>query len=261
MVNANAAGRVDVFNGNGSTNVTYASGGAGLGWISLDPIVYSLAPITTANFSNGWVNYGGAFAPVGFSLDNGSVYVSGLAKHAAYPKGKAVFTLPVGMRPANREIFTGMAQEVTARIDVLPTGEVLFISTKPVSGYASFSNVHFRAAGPVFTRIPLINYWVAYSGYAPASVNLAPDARVFIRGMIKSGRAASLGTLPAQFRPSARRMFTVACSTGSCRIDILPTGLIQLAGKKYGSTGATAWPSWISLSGIAYDATPDTTGF
>jgi hypothetical protein len=261
MVNNNAVGRVDVFNGVGSTNFSWSGGGAGIGWISLDSIVYSLMNHTGANFSNGWVNYGGVFEPVGFASDNGAVYVAGLAKHAAFPKGKAVFNLPVGFRPSHREIFVGLAQGVTSRIDVLPTGDVLFVASKPVSGYVSFSNIHFRPAGAAFTRIPLINYWVQYSGYAPIGAHLGPDARVFLRGMVKSGKAATLGTLPVKFRPLARRMFTVACSTGSCRIDILASGLVQLAGKKYGSTGSTAWPSWISLSGIAYDASPDTTGF
>jgi hypothetical protein len=257
VANANTWGRVDV---SGTTNITWAAGGAGRGWVSLDSIVYNVGPQVAPNLTSGWANYDLNFERVGHALDNGAVYVTGLAKAATYPKGKAIFTLPVDQRPAIREVFFALANNNLGRVDVTAAGQVLLATSTAVGGWASLSNVHFRPASAVFTKMPLANYWVTLTGFAPASANLGVDGRVFLRGMMKSGRGVNFGTLPAKFRPTARRTFIVACNTGACRVDIQPTGVVSLVGKKYGvTTGAKKWPGWVSLSGIAYDLTPDTT--
>jgi hypothetical protein len=261
-VAANAIGRVDVYkwidpsSNKTKTNITYVNGGVGYSWISLDPIIYSISPVVPGpNLLNGWVNYGPGHQLASYSLVDEGVYLCGLLKHSAYPMGKTLYTLPAGHRPAAREAFvTAGNGGAYARVDVLPDGQVQLIATTPTAGYLSLANIHFRPASAAFKAVPMVSYWVNYAGYAPASVNNGTDARIFLRGLIKSGRAVTIGTIPVGYRPAATRLFIVPCSSGVCRIDVLNTGVIKIMDRKYGVAG---WPTWISLSGVAYDATPD----
>ncbi len=58
------------------------------------------------------------------------------------------------------------------------------------------------------------------------------------------GDFQTLFTLPVGYRPHAIVTFTVACATGTTRIDIGPAGNVQLRG--------TSSPDWVSLAGIAF---------
>jgi len=267
IASSNAIARVDVFaatlgSGVAQTNITYAGLGGGLGWLSLDQLVYSVAPKTNATFVNGYVNYGGVFEGAGYASDNGAVYLTGLVSHTAFPKGKPIFTLPADMAPSSREVFTSLAANQAARVDVLTTGDVILMSTVATSGWVSLSNVHFRTADAVFSNLTLSSGWVTYTGYSPLQANLGSDGRVYVRGLVKSGKAAAIGTLPTTMRPTLQRLFVTQCSSGTCRVDVTTAGVISLSGKTYGvTTGTTAWPSWISLSGISFDPTVDTAGY
>jgi hypothetical protein len=99
------------------------------------------------------------------------------------------------------------------------------------------SNVRFRPSGTNFSAVPLSSGWVTYSSsYAPFGAHLGADGRVFLRGLIKAGTAAALGTLSASLRPSAQRLFVTASNLGAVRVDVLPTGVVQLSGRTPGST-------------------------
>jgi len=237
--------------------------GAGRGWVSLDSIVYSRATPTAPAFTNGYVNFGLGFEGAGYVKDSEAVFLAGLVKHTAFPLGKSLFVLPADHRPEYHEAFVALANGKNARVDVFPTGSVAVASTSSPSGWLSLSNVFYYPAGTAFGKITTVNYWAAYGqGFAPPGARLGADSRVFLRGLIKLGRKPLIGTLAATYRPAAKRLFLVACATGVCRIDIANTGAINLVGKTYGATtGAAKWPSWVSLSGIAYDATPDTAAF
>jgi len=253
-VNANSIGRVDAFLSTSNTNLQWMNGGAGTGWISLENIIYSRATQTNAVLLNTWTNYGTTYAPASSTLDGGAVFVAGLIKHTAFPLNKAAFNLPAGSRPQNREIFPTLSNNKYGRVDVLPTGDVNVVTASGTSGWVSVSNIHFRPAGAVYTGAAMASGWATYSGYAPFGSNLGADGRVFLRGLVRAGTAATVGTLTAAHRPSAKRLFLAACSNGPCRVDVATTGVVSLVGK---TPGTTAWPSWVSLSGIAFDPTPD----
>jgi hypothetical protein len=112
----------------------------------------------------GWTNYGNGFAPVSFRKDPlGVVNLGGLL----CPGGIAgasmrcvtfgggvpgtsdfitVFTLPEGYRPATRRLFTVSDTERSARIDVLPTGDVSFQWVSGVThSYISLEGISFVA--------------------------------------------------------------------------------------------------------------------
>jgi hypothetical protein len=56
-----------------------------------------------------------------------------------------LFTLPTGYRPAERLIFSVVAGLTTGRIDILPNGEVAFVSGSNV--FMSLDGIAFRADG------------------------------------------------------------------------------------------------------------------
>jgi hypothetical protein len=260
-------GRVDVHVGLGGaqTNITAAGGGSGVGYVSLDQVVYNLGPQTTPSLGAGWTNALGDLAPASFALDRTTVYLSGAINHTAFPKGQPIFYLPAGSRPGGREVFLAIAYgNAVSRIDVGPQGNVTFISSSGTAGWVSLSSVRFRVASAPFSNFyAMKNYWVRYSTtYPGAGANVTSDGVVVLRGLVKGGKAAEIGILSASYRPAYRRIFQVACATGACCVDVLPTGSVQLIGKTYGTTtGAAAWPSWVSLSGILFDKTPDSTGY
>ncbi|WP_096224903.1 pentapeptide repeat-containing protein [Geobacillus sp. FJAT-46040] len=95
----------------------------------------------------------------------------------------------------------------------------------------------------------LLNGWVNYgSGYETASYY--KDALGFIRlkGLIKGGTmGAAAFVLPAEFRPSARKIFTVLTAGGVGRVDIDTSGNVLIM--NYG----TASNGWVSLDGITFN--------
>lgn len=85
----------------------------------------------TASLQNAWANYGGAF-PVAKATktSDGMVMLNGLIKSGGL--GTTAFTLPPGWRPRRNIIYTGVAADAFARIDVTLEGYVL-----PVAGGAA----------------------------------------------------------------------------------------------------------------------------
>ncbi|MEM1331484.1 MAG: hypothetical protein AAGG07_13085 [Planctomycetota bacterium] len=97
------------------------------------------------------------------------------------------------------------------------------------------------------------------SGLAPYGVGyLAPTATrqgntVVLNGMIRDTTVTyspgdALCTLPAGFRPPARLIFLQASSAGVYRVDVLPTGVVQLQG----APGVGGLFNWVCLDGISF---------
>jgi hypothetical protein len=255
-VNANVFGRVDVLISAGSNSnmeIRWVSGGAGKGWVSLDNIRYSKGVHSAASFLNGWANYGAPYQGASYIADGGAVYVAGLVKHTAIPLNKPVFFLPATHRPSYREIFASSSNNGYARVDVLPAGNVTVVAATGTTGWVSLSNVKFRPASATFENVTTSSAWSTYPGYAPMSSSLGDDGFVLLRGLVRSGTAAPIGTLPVSHRPVAQRIFLTACNFGACRVDVATTGVVSVVGR---TPGTTTWPSWVSLSGISFDPTP-----
>ena len=91
--------------------------------------------------------------------------------------------------------------------------------------------------------------WVDYhADYQGASYFKDSEGMVHLRGLIKDGSSAgaTMFTLPSGYRPALREIFNTRSSTGSCKIDVYPTGIVEA-----GTGGST---SWTSLSGIKFSA-------
>ncbi|MDD5091765.1 MAG: hypothetical protein PHQ23_12730 [Candidatus Wallbacteria bacterium] len=94
----------------------------------------------------------------------------------------------------------------------------------------------------------LQNGWINYGGgFAAASYFRDSLGIVHLKGNIKSGTIPSTAyTLPIGYRPVETQTFNGSVDSGSCRIDILPSGEIQL------DTSCSATRT--SLDGISFKA-------
>lgn len=93
-------------------------------------------------YQNGWVNYNGGYQGAGFMKDSsGIVHLTGLVKSGTL---NTIFTLPVGYRPAYRQIYCVQSGSVAARVDVVADGSVV-ASTNVSSAWCSLESINFLA--------------------------------------------------------------------------------------------------------------------
>ncbi|MGF1463771.1 MAG: hypothetical protein ACFB2Z_11540 [Maricaulaceae bacterium] len=82
--------------------------------------------LTVNELSSGWTRYS-PYEPFryGYDKEKKIVYLDGMMSGCPDPSG-AIFTLPEGMRPANRLIFDTQANSDTARVDIHSNGIVQY---------------------------------------------------------------------------------------------------------------------------------------
>lgn len=100
-------------------------------------------------FAGTWVNFGASYIPAGFYRSGGRVYLSGLVKSGVV--GTALFTLPVGYRPAPYGVVSG----VDLILPIVSAG-VLGVVTVSVGGLvtlASGSNVYVDLSSISFRHV------------------------------------------------------------------------------------------------------------
>ncbi|NES77323.1 MULTISPECIES: hypothetical protein [Okeania] len=96
----------------------------------------------TPTLQNGWVNYGSGYNSAGYFKDSlGIVHLKGLVRNGT---ANTIFTLPVGYRPAARELHSVATYNNTiGRVDIFSNGRVQRISGS--SAWVSLDGITFRA--------------------------------------------------------------------------------------------------------------------
>jgi len=109
-----------------------SGGGGDTGWI-------------TPTFQNAWVNYGSPYAPAGYRMLGGVLYLRGLVKSGTVSTDQTatspatIFTLPAQYRPAYQMMLVTYSNNAIGRCDVMATtGQVLAVAG---------SNVWFNLSG------------------------------------------------------------------------------------------------------------------
>jgi hypothetical protein len=115
--------RVDVHT-NG--HVTWHAGGKDHGWVSLGGIMFATNHGKRLPFAHGWRNYGGHYGHASVTKHGHLCLVSGLIKQGHWKR--TMVTLPTECRPRSRLIFNMNNHAKTARVDVLPNGQVKWIA-------------------------------------------------------------------------------------------------------------------------------------
>jgi hypothetical protein len=101
-------------------------------------------------FQNPWTNYGGSFNDAHYFKDSqGIVHLRGLVKNPslaadAAVNGQVIFTLPIGYRPVQRELFCVYTMERAGRVDVVNNGQVIAVNAQ--AGWVTLDGITFRAA-------------------------------------------------------------------------------------------------------------------
>lgn len=103
-------------------------------------------PWTAATLLNSWGNLGGGWRSAEYSLDAQSVVrLHGVVTHATSTQTGVIFTLPMGYRPQQTEMFTVWATHGPARIDIDTNGNVSLMEygSGGSAGYVSLSGIQF----------------------------------------------------------------------------------------------------------------------
>lgn len=151
------ATRSTVFAGLGASTTNFVTKGNGSNsFLSLNSVYYSATGVTwtAPTLLSGWVNHSASFTPAGYTrtitetangTSNGVISLRGLIRSGTANAGTALFTLPAGHRPANRILYTVASGGGYGRLDILPTGEVQFMTGS--NSWYSLDGVTFLADG------------------------------------------------------------------------------------------------------------------
>jgi hypothetical protein len=99
--------------------------------------------IENDGFRSGWSNYGGQFSPAAYFRDsNGIVHLRGLIQNGQLGVGNEVCVLDETCRPEYRVALSSICNGNWARIDVLPTGELVVMNATVT--WVSLDGLSFR---------------------------------------------------------------------------------------------------------------------
>ncbi len=214
-------------------------------------------------FVNGWTNIGTlngyAEPPTRFKKTAGGEVQIQLAARAGV--GTAVFTLPGGYRPAHRLHFVGNDGTALSIATVDSNGDVSVVPLTvcywvwgvcaPRLPPGSDGNRRFTIQFPADLVDPapfgwqqpvLVNGWTDIgwmNGYAepPTRFRKTSSGEVEVQVAARAGRAATVFTLPAGFRP-AYRMHVVGNDGGArCIAVVQPNGNVDIVYSESGADG------------------------
>jgi hypothetical protein len=91
---------------------------------------------------NGWVNYGSGFQEAGYRIDPlGVVHLRGLIRFDMAKSQSVIAALPPGIGPTKIELFVVNSSDMVGRVDVNPTGTIVFITG--LGNYVSLNGIQF----------------------------------------------------------------------------------------------------------------------
>lgn len=250
-----AFGRLDVLN-NGSLMPTISSST----WFSLDEISYmptgnTFTPLTS--FANGWKAYNSSqWASPGYLTDpSGRISLRGVVSSGTTTNSTPILSIPAAAQPsanythflqANSDTYGGISYDPSVSSIVAKDGGNSYLSINALYYPSS------RATGSTCTTqwcaLSMANGWVAYGpSYTQPQYTKGSDNIVQLRGLIKSGTAALMTTIPAGYCPSMRTTSSVFDNAGWGRVDI-----IRQANGSCTVEGSTYSNGWLSLDAIRY---------
>jgi hypothetical protein len=251
-VGEGAPARIDVAT-NGDVILDY---GANTSWINLDMIrfVASGAPYTWNNMTpeNGWQNYANGYSDMQYVVDSiGRVQLQGLMKNGTTTDWTITARTPAAQRPPQFMNWpAASSNNAFNNFGLANGGSYGGVTARGVAtnAYWSIQGRYYPYTFNSWTGLPLVSSWVAFdaANYSPPSYTKASDGVVTVRGLIKNGAYAPgsvIATLPAGYRPAERQIYTCISNGAWSRVDVLPTGEIQIR---------AAYNGWISLDSISF---------
>lgn len=180
-------------------------------------------------YQSGWEDYSATTYPGGqyTKTSAGLVTLRGLVARGTTNWDTTIAVLPLEYRPTNRMIFhvgsyvndSSVRWSSFGRVDVLPTGEVKFMSG--TNNWVSLDQIRFMAADTPCsisaTISPLLNGWVNYGGsYDNLSVCRDSSGRISTKGLVRSGTSTigtQIGAMPAGYQSTEHRIMPAVDTT------------------------------------------------
>lgn len=247
----NDPGRIDV---DPAGNVRFNTGGPS--WISLESVRFVPADSpytwTAPPLLNGWVNYGGVYAPAGYTLlSNGRAVTQGLVKSGTLTDGTPIFNLPASLTPP-QYLHLSSRSVAYAGIGVSASPSNLHTKGNSSNAYLAVNSTYIPAAmsGVTWTDLSLVNSWLHYgSPFSTPQYTKTSDNIVQLKGLLRAGSTtydSTIATLPAGFRPKTRILYPVTnYNNVHARVDIYPDGRVNFLGTSN---------SWLSIDSISFIA-------
>lgn len=182
---------------------------------------------------------------------NGIVHLRG---GVANGTDRALFTLPVEMRPASFvHLAVGLCGGVKGRLFIQPNG-VVTVNPAPLTlsdaqCFTSLDGVKFAAATSGFSPLPLSNGWVEGEFLTRTPAATIHRDIVYLQGAISDGTLSEVFLLPASLRPEGDVYVPVdLCNGVKGRLLIRANGDVSVSSQ---TTFADA-QCFTSLEGVSY---------
>ena len=253
-ISASALGRIDI----GTDGGVYMDMGSS-SWMSLGSVSFPTGTSwTIPTYQNGWTSYDTTFSPARYMIESGIVHLDGLIKSGTVSgaANSIAFTLPVGYRPAYRQLVATVSYNgayTIGRVDIGTDGGVYI----DYGGNRWFSLARIAFASTAATGTWFMatyqNGWTSYdtTTFSPARY-MMENGVVYLDGLIKSGTVSGAANgiafmLPVGYRPAFRQLIPTIAHTGSIvvigRVDVGTDGGV------YMDQGGSAW---FSLAGLSF---------
>ena len=200
--------------------------------------------------TSGWQPYGHGYTDPSAIKQSDIVTLMGLFGRKGGKWGH-VGTLPAGYRPPARLIFNVNHHELSARVDVLPDGRILWVTGGKKRSWLSVDGISFSVKKG--KTLKLSSGWKPYGGGYQAPGYSTSGDLVVLSGLTKNhgGKWTHVATLPKSAAPKGSLVFNINHHEGTARVNITKDGKI------YWGTGAKKY-GWISLGGIQFLRNPKT---
>lgn len=229
QINGEQTVRVDLLP-NGALSIA-AVKGQQPAWLPLCSLVVPSyqASLSSLVLGAGWRNYGEDYQEASLAVEGGLCIVTGLITSTAKEPSKwdtLITTLPAQCRPDKRLSFKTNQHEESQRVDVLPNGQVHWVSGHRRRSWLSLDGISFAPRSG--ERLVLLNGWSEYGqGYrVPSWSSFGSHCGLSGLATGPSSWKPLLAVLPEQCRPASRFIFGVISSLGPARFDVFPDGRV-----------------------------------
>ncbi len=251
-----AIGRLDI-RANGEVDAEVGNSA----WFSLDGVAFLPTGNTFTNLSyqNGWSSWDtSSWSPAGYATDGiGRVHLRGLIKGGTTTSGTTITSVPSAVLAPEYTHWVQTNNNTIGHLSSIATSSTIIAKTGATTAYNSFNAIYFpagRADGTSCTtqwcNFTYLNGWTYYGApFSTPKYTKASDGIVHLKGLVRTGTGADIGTIPAGYCPKQRLLLTVVTSDVWGRVDIVPqsNGTCTINGSAYTAP-------WLSLDSIRYIA-------
>jgi hypothetical protein len=231
-------------------------------WISFDGVTFLPSATTPLRLDNLWSSSVDSLA----TLEKvGKLCILGGSVSGTIVQGNTIANVPSFCRPQEILTFNAIIGKLPARVDILPSGQVVLQSTKcpAISTDISLNGIMYHPRGvrspsltdiakqdpvpPMQALLTLQGGWMTNTnGYRGPIAEITDDGICLLSGRIVGGKAGKVAEIPSFCTPDAMASFGVlAEGKRVVRLDIGVDGMITLE-------ATDPVPEWISLDQIIF---------